>query len=301
MGRGRSVRVFLVDGSADGLWTAELGNWTGKALFGPRTDLHRIKERPEVHRTGLYLLLADDPTASSGIRVYVGEGDEIWTRLAKHEKEKDFWTHVVCFVSKDQNLTKTHARWLEGRLVEAFRKEAGVAVENSTQPSGGSRLPEADLADMQTFLENVLLVLPILGWNLIGTTAIAAPTVGHPDVGAESELILTMTYKKAQATCVVRSGHFVVQAGSRARTQTQTSISAGYGKLRTQLVEEGILTAVVGKPGLLEFSDHYSFRSPSGAASVVSGASVNGRKTWLTQDGVPYGDWQSKQVDEDFS
>jgi hypothetical protein len=237
------------------------------------------------------LLLADDPDASSGLRVYVGEGDEIWTRLTKHEKERDFWTHVVCFTSKDQNLTKTHARWLEGQLVQTLKQEPGVAVENSTQPSGGSKLPEADLADMQTFFENALLLTPILGWNIVGTQ----PLTQAQD-GPSPDLKLTMTYKKARADCVVRGGHFIVQAGSLARAQTQDSISGGYGKLRGQLVQEGILQQVEGRPAFLRFTEDYAFRSPSAAASVVSGASVNGRKTWLTTSGQPYGDWQSAQV-----
>jgi hypothetical protein len=34
---GRTVRLFLVDGSASGLITAEIINWSGKVLAGPRT------------------------------------------------------------------------------------------------------------------------------------------------------------------------------------------------------------------------------------------------------------------------
>ena len=30
---GRSVRLFLVDGSPQGMRTAEVGNWTGLAVF----------------------------------------------------------------------------------------------------------------------------------------------------------------------------------------------------------------------------------------------------------------------------
>lgn len=36
MNPGRSIRLFLVDGSPSGLLTAEIMNWTGHVLTGPR-------------------------------------------------------------------------------------------------------------------------------------------------------------------------------------------------------------------------------------------------------------------------
>lgn len=33
---GASIRIFLADGSADGVWVVEKRNWTGKALMALR-------------------------------------------------------------------------------------------------------------------------------------------------------------------------------------------------------------------------------------------------------------------------
>src|SRR5208337_2911804 len=60
---GRSVRLFLIDGTPQGMRTAEVGNWTGLALVCPRTDLVRLGTRPEVRRTGAYILVG--PSESS--------------------------------------------------------------------------------------------------------------------------------------------------------------------------------------------------------------------------------------------
>lgn len=95
---GRSVRLFLVDGIPHGMRTAEIGNWTGLALVCPRTDLARLAQRPEVKKTGIYILVGPSDAAASGMGVYVGEGDEVWSRLASHDGGKDFWTQVVVFV-----------------------------------------------------------------------------------------------------------------------------------------------------------------------------------------------------------
>ena len=40
---GTSIRIFLANGAADGVWVVEKSNWTGKALMAPRT---RYKELP---------------------------------------------------------------------------------------------------------------------------------------------------------------------------------------------------------------------------------------------------------------
>ena len=121
---GRSVRIFLVDGTPQGIRTAELGNWSGIAVVGPRTDLARLGARPEMARTGVYLLIGPSDTAASGLTIYVGEGDEVWARLRTHDSDpdKDWWTWLTIFVSKDDNLTKAHVRWLEARLINEIRR-----------------------------------------------------------------------------------------------------------------------------------------------------------------------------------
>lgn len=54
---GCTLKLFLVDGSSTGVITAELGNWSGKALVAPRTALPDLIKREEASRTGVYLLM----------------------------------------------------------------------------------------------------------------------------------------------------------------------------------------------------------------------------------------------------
>jgi hypothetical protein len=154
--------MFLVDGTSQGMRTAEVGNWTGLALVCPRTDLVRLGARPEIRRTGVYILVGPSESSASGHAVYVGEGDDVWARLSSHDVQKDFWTWVVILVSKDENLTKAHVRWLEARLVSDILKAKRAENANGNEP-GGNKLPESDAADMETYYENVRLLLPTLG------------------------------------------------------------------------------------------------------------------------------------------
>jgi hypothetical protein len=288
---GQSIRLFLVDGTPQGLRTAQVGNWTGKAVVCPRTDLARLSARPEARRTGVYILVGPSESAPSGLSVYVGEGDDVWSRLASHDDKKDFWTWVILFVSTDDNLTKAHVRWLEAALVKEIKQAKRAEVENGNEPGGG-HLPEADTADMIAYLEKVRLLLPTLGLDVFAVELPGGVTV------PTDALILEMRWEDARAECVVLNGQFVIQPGSTARVKEVGSLGDGSRALRRTLRESGILVPLDNDPSLLRFVQEYAFDSPSAAAAVVSGTGLNGRLQWKVKDmAVSYKEWQERQVD----
>lgn len=122
MSIGRSVRIYLVDGSATGLITAEIVNWTGHLLVGPRTRLDAALKREELKRTGVYILYGDSGETELPL-VYVGEGDDISKRLYSHTRDetKDYWERFIAVTSKDLNLTKAHVKYLESRLIALLK------------------------------------------------------------------------------------------------------------------------------------------------------------------------------------
>lgn len=289
---GRSVRLFLIDGTPQGMRTAEVGNWTGLALVCPRTDLVRLSQRPEVRKTGVYILVGPSESAASGLTVYVGEADEVWTRLSTHDVKKDFWTHLAVFVSKDENLTKAHVCWLEASLFREIKGARRAELDNVNEPSGG-KLPEADTADMETYLDNVRLLLPTLGIDVLRADAIQ----GRNAPEKRDELVLELKWEDARAECVVRNSRFVVRDGSLARAKEVDSLGDGSRALRRSLREAGVLVPADGSPALYRFAQEYPFDSPSGAAAVVTGTSVNGRTAWKVKgQAVTYKDWQEQQV-----
>lgn len=291
--QGRSIRLFLVDGTPQGMRTVEVGNWTGLALVCPRTDLVRLSQRPEIRKTGIYILVGPSDASPSGLSLYVGEGDEVWTRLASHDAKKDFWTYVIVFVSKDENLTKAHVRWLEAALVRDVIAAKRAHVENGNEPLN-KRLPEADVADMETYLENVRMLLPTLGVNVLTIDETRSP----PVPSKSEEVLLELRFDdSAAAECIVREGQFVVKAGSLARARVLESIGEGSLAIRKSLVDVGVLIPEPTQPTLLRFTQEYAFESPSGAASVILGSSANGRVVWkLKGQSTSYRDWQDAEV-----
>lgn len=100
--RGRTLKLYLVDGSPSGVITAELGISSVRAAVASRTALPDLIRREEASRTGIYLLVGPDPDLPGRQLVYVGEGDQVRTRLAAHDADeaKDFFTRAVLIVSK---------------------------------------------------------------------------------------------------------------------------------------------------------------------------------------------------------
>jgi predicted GIY-YIG superfamily endonuclease len=290
----RTIRLLLVEGTPTGIITAEVGNWTGKVVVASRTALPVLKTRPEAKRTGVYLLLGLDPANPLKERVYIGESDDVVGRLDTHngDEAKGFFGRVCLIVSKDENLTKAHARWLESRLIAQAIGAKRAVVDNCTNP-GFDGLPEADKADMHYFLGQIGLVLPVLGIHVLQPE----PTVSHgPSTEADAPLpvvVFEMVVGPAKASASEAEGKLVVHKGSTAR-KIGTAGWDTYRKLREQLVADGKLVDSRDE-ALLEFAEDVAFDSPSAAATVVSASNVNGPLAWKVKGtGMTYRAWQQE-------
>src|SRR5713226_911317 len=158
-----TIKLFLPRGDARSLRTAEISNWTGKAVAAPRTELDELLAREELDKAGVYILIGSDPSTNAP-RAYIGEAEIIGEWLRQH-KTKEFWVSAIVFVSKDENLTKAHVRYLESRLLTEATQVGRFTLEQNQ--SGGSKLPESDREDMEVFLEHTRQLLPVLGSDLL--------------------------------------------------------------------------------------------------------------------------------------
>lgn len=269
-----SLRIFVADGDPDGLRIVDKSNWIGKALLFPRALLPQVKARPELAQTGVYLLLGPRPDGE-GDMLYVGEGDPIRPRLESHYAQKDFWTRAIGFTTTGGQLNKAHVQFLESRLIALARAAKRLPLDNANQPAEPS-LSEADRADMEVFLGHMLGMLPVLGVHAF-EQAPKAPA-------AKASPVLTCKGKGVQATGYEASQGFVVRAGSQAVTDAVPSMALhvrGMYDLRQELIGNGVLGL---QGGLYQFTQDYSFSSPSTAAAVVLGRSANGRIEWKAAD-----------------
>lgn len=301
MTQGRSIRLFLVDGAPNGLLTAEIMNWTGHVLTGPRSKLAELVQRPECVRTGVYFLVGPDPDDSLRTRVYIGESDDVAQRLKTHNRPedaggKDFWERVCLVTSKDQNLTKAHVKYLESKLI-GIAASAGRCVLSNGTAHEYAGLPESDRADMAFFLDQIRTVLPVLGFEFLRELSKpSAPVVADnaPIVERSPRFRLDIPKFGVTAHAQEIGGEFFVLKGSRTRKKW-IGVDGGYQGLFQQLVADGVLIADGAEHQA--FKDDYAFASPSAAAAVVSGRSANGRVVWSVEgSGQTYAAWQDQQL-----
>ena len=306
MSIGKSVRLYLVDGRPGGLLTAEIMNWTGHVMAAPRSDARdKLLKRPEALRTGVYVLLGNDPVP----QVYVGETDELAKRLNENRHDRlreDWWDRVVLITSKDANVTKAHVRYLESQLISEAIAAKRATVLNKTN-SGFALLPEADRSDMDYFIQQLDIVLPVIGVDVFRvpqthTTPSARPAA---DARAASSPEFHLVYRKLGV--VARSqqvdGEFVVLANSLAAPEISRPVN-GVETTQRQYEQRVALRATLAANGTLvadgkvaRFTSDTVFNSPSAAGCIVKGAaSCNGRVEWKTSEGIQFGDWESRDV-----
>lgn len=297
---GKQIRLFLVDGTPGGLTTAEITNWTGHVLSARRSDLADLLRREESQRTGVYVLLGDDETAIGDTRCYIGEADVVADRLRYHQREKDFWDRVVVVTSKDTNLTKSHGRYLESRLITLAKEAARVTLDNATAPPLPG-LPEADASDMDYFIAQLQIVLPVLGVNAIRTRS-AKQASGADSTGTTSPVFRLRQDKlgvAAQAQQI--DGEFTVLMGSVVvarwhgvgKAESTQKAYAGYRAQHEQLLGEG---AIVVENGRGRLTRDVVFSSPSTAGAIALGRSCNGRRE-LIAGSETFGSWESRGVE----
>jgi hypothetical protein len=305
---GRTVKLFLADGTPGGLLTAEIMNWTGHVVAAPRSDLAALLKRRETDRTGIYLLLGEDPESVGGLTAYLGEGDNVSKRLYQHQRPedqggKDFWDRAIVITSKDTNLTKAHARYLESRFIQLGEQAKRARFINSTAPQPIA-LPEADQSDMEYFIDQARIVLPVLGVNVFRAPISPAPQRSVLlDITPLASPIFELSHKKdgVVATAQEIDGEFTVLADSIARLKWTGAEGHNYRTHREKLESDGTLvTSPDGKT--VYFTHNQVFRSPSAAAAVVLGRSANGPNEWVTAEGhVTYRNWQQRGVDDAFN
>jgi hypothetical protein len=280
---GTSVRLFLADGDPDGLWVVEKSNWTGVGLVVPRPIFTRVRgTREEFQRAGAYVLVGPSETNPERDRIYIGEADVLRPRLDSHYANKDFWTRIVLFTTKDASLNKAHVRHLESRLVGLAHPVGRAEVENSAAPALPA-MSEADVADTEAFLADMLLIYPVIGVHAFEELR---------TLGTEEEP-LHLRGPGAIAQGKQTGDGFIVLAGSVARMESVPSIHTYMKELRGALLVEGVLEQT---PEGLRFLRDHLFNSPSTAAGVVLGRAANGRTEWKDSTGRTLKEIQAAEV-----
>lgn len=288
---GKKLTVYMIDGTAYGPRLSEIGNWVGKAIYSPRASVNKIMTRPEFDNPGIYCLKGDPTDDAFDEKIYIGEAENIRSRLKQHlsDPNKDF-KELIFFVSKDELLTKTQIRYLESRLVQLALEAKTAQIDNGNSPSLPT-LHEADISDMEYFLDQIKLILPVMGFKFLISSTV------RPDVDPETTSATSTreTYfiktKSFKATMSETDQGYIVSKSSEAKKSLSKSCTETYRNMRRKLVDTEIM--VEDKEKLI-FAEDAVFNSPSAASNMILGRNSNGFTEWVNKDGLTFKEVQEK-------
>ena len=282
MAYGKSIELFLANGTADSLITAELSNWNGKAIKIPRIEVSDCK-RDDIKGAGVYFLFCKEEDDSDS--VYIGESETIQERLNQHirdynaDKEKFYWTTAVIFLGRDLN--KALIRYLEDRFVQIAResKRYKVLTKNTY---GKTVMKESQTAAMEEFIDNVRILINALGYKVL------EPTVHNDPNSTVDDEALFLNLGNASGKGMITTEGFVLFAGAVLNEKTsEKSLSKGAATLRKKHLASNKVKDFVTTEDIL-------FSSSSAAADFVTGYSVSGPATWKNAAGVTLTELEAK-------
>jgi hypothetical protein len=174
-----TIRIFVPDGDPEGIRIIDRLNWTGLGIAFPRDQWPRVRQRNEFVKAGVYILVGyqtedDLPT------LYIGQGDGVRNRIESHFANKDFWNWGIAFVSHSASggLNRAHITWLEYALIERATNAARSHLDNGNVPQEPA-LSEAERADTNGFLKEVLQILPLVGLRAFEMPRPVATPMAH--------------------------------------------------------------------------------------------------------------------------
>ena len=275
MAYGKSIELFLANGTADSLIIAELSNWNGKAIKIPRIEISNCN-RDDFTQAGVYFLFCKEDDGSDS--VYIGEAENIKERLVQHirdyqsEKEKYYCNTAVIFIGRDLN--KALIRYLENRFVEIARScNRYIILTKNTYKN--TVIKESQIAAMEEFIDNVKILINALGYKVLDPLLHSNPN----DSTAVDDVLLYINKGTASAVGKITSEGFVVLKGATINEKMSVkSLAASVVKLREKYLLDG-------KVHNLSTTEDILFSSSSAATDFILGYSVSGPKTWTDKSG----------------
>ena len=298
--RGKSINLYLMDGTAIGRIKCTLANWTGVAYKIPCTEIDKCKERDDLKQSGVYFLFGTSDQTGENV-VYIGQagarknGEGILYRLQEHKRnpDKDYWTEAVVFTTSNNSFGPTEISYLENRFTNLALTAKRYAVKNGNDPTPGNITEEKE-SELEEFIDYSKIVMGTLGHRVFESLAEVKHTLEiNSDIAIEGDGLMLHLKRKSrksgqtiEADCKQTIEGFVVLKGSHIELNDSESIPPG--------IKESRQKAKVNENGILQ--EDAFFKSPSYAAAFVIGGHANGLTEWKTADGKTLKEIENSEV-----
>lgn len=272
----KTIQIFLPTGDPRGIRVAEVTTRILQAVEIPRSLLPDFFAMPESTQVAVYFLFGQDEDGDSQ-KLYIGETGGLRKRLAKHNKEKDFWQRAVVLISRTGSLTQTHALFLEWLCIQQAKVIGRYLTENGNDGSK-PHTPAPLEADCLEIFDTGRTLLATLGYPVF------EPLSSSKGQSSNAAELFYCNRAGVKAVGEYTEEGFVVLKNSIGRGAIgKAHLHRSYAKHREVLTQEG---KVALENGMLVFKEDVLFRTPSGAAAVIVGSAANGWREWKNQQGV---------------
>lgn len=272
----QTIQIFLPTADPQGIRVASITTRIVRLIDVPRSLLGDFLRMPEAGQVEVYFLFGEDP-ASTQSQVYIGQTGTLAERLTRHHQQKEFWSRALVAISLINNLTSTHALFLEWLALKAANEAGRYSIENDTVGSRPHTPPplEAECHELQ---DTIRVLMATLGYPLF------EPLIRRSQASrAEPDAILYCNASEADARGIETAEGFVVLKGSTGRSETVPTFERhGYFRVRERLLQQGVITTVGNR---VRFEKDQLFASPNAAAACVTGRTANGLIEWKDAGG----------------
>lgn len=280
--RPRTIQVFLPTGDPSGIRMAEQTTSIIRVIEVPRSDIADFLKMEESRQVGLYFLISGD----SKDELYIGQSGEVGLRLMQHHKDgKKDWERALVLISLTNNLTQTHALYLESLSIEkakACQRFELLNGNNGQKPHTPIPL-KADCNEIH------------------GVGSLLLATLGYPifeplteQISSEIEQVFLCNRAGTDAKGIYTNEGMVVLKGSSAPMITKRKTEQRFYDKRDELLNKGV---IINDGERFVFQRDYLFQTPSGASMFLLLATSNGWIDWKTDKGVTLHDYQGRTLE----
>jgi hypothetical protein len=269
----KTIQIFLPSGDPRGIRVAEITTRIVRVIEMPRSLVSDFLKMPEAGQVGLYFLCGESDDGDV-LKLYVGQSGSVGTRIAQHNQTKDFWNKALVVVSLTNNLTQTHALFLEWLSIKEAQVAGRYDLENGNAGARPHTPPPLE-ADCHEIYDTARILLATLGYPIFESISQAT------GIQAESEVFYCKGPDASGSGLYTEEG-FVVLKGSAGRQATTPSMQGGELRIRDQLLLAGVIR---NEGNSIIFLKDYLFKSPSSAAAAILGRPANGWLDWKNKEG----------------
>lgn len=269
------ITTHLFNGDPLGIMNVFISNKICNMYVIPRSLIDEANNNTDIiiDQPSFYILLGGSEFTELP-QAYIGHAESFKERVRSHKTPsahgKKFWDRALVFVAGDNSLTKVDVAYIEAKLIEKAKLLNNYSTsENKVKPTPPS-LPAHLRVIVNEFISDVELLTSFVGCTIFKDTL--------PNKPHDSELFFLKS-RGGDAKAIYKNGKLTILAGSILASTSVPSLKKSR-KNRDEMVKN--LTEDINGQRVLKINKELS---PSTAASLVSGTSMNGWICWKNENG----------------